>query len=175
MQFEKNNRKYSLSIIIFCLILLVIISFFYYNLPPIDDALIIERYFRNFREGYGIYLNPNESLNYGYTSILGTWINALISVLFSLDIFTLRFILPSLTFIFIFFINLKFIFKENLLFSIIPIISPLFLYWSYSGVESFWIVFFIYLSSYFTKKKKYNLLSITFGSSFLFRTEMIFC
>ena len=87
MQFEKNNRKYSLSIIIFCLILLVIISFFYYNLPPIDDALIIERYFRNFREGYGIYFNPNESLNYGYTSILGTWINALISVLFSLDIF----------------------------------------------------------------------------------------
>ena len=175
MQFEKNNRKYSLSIIIFCLILLVIISFFYYNLPPIDDALIIERYFRNFREGYGIYFNPNESLNYGYTSILGTWINALISVLFSLDIFTLRFILPSLTFIFIFFINLKFIFKENLLFSIIPIISPLFLYWSYSGVESFWIVFFIYLSSYFTKKKKYNLLSITIGSSFLFRPEMIFC
>ena len=135
----------------------------------------MERYFSNFRNGYGLYFNINDSLNYGYTSIFGTWINGFISKFIGLDIFTLRFILSSTSLLLIFILNYNFFLKNNFLLSLLPILSPLFLYWSYSGLESYWIVLFIYLSAYFLSKEKDELLAITLGSSFLFRPELIFC
>lgn len=61
----------------FFLIIILICFYFYLDIPLIDDALIIQRYINNFKDGNGLIFNVGESY-YGYTSIIPTWFNSLL-------------------------------------------------------------------------------------------------
>ena len=78
---NKNKTIETIKYLSFFLIVILVCIYFYLEVPLIDDALIIQRYIINFKEGNGLIFNVGESY-YGYTSIIPTWFNSLLGFFF---------------------------------------------------------------------------------------------
>ncbi len=156
----------------FFLIIILICFYFYLDIPLIDDALIIQRYINNFKDGNGLIFNVGESY-YGYTSIIPTWFNSLLGFFFNINLSLARFILPSLFLIFIFHVLYKFIFNKKIIPTILALFNPIFIYYLYSGLESYFIFLFCLTYAYFIYQKNWKFLLFSSTISPFFRPELI--
>ena len=172
---EIMNQRYKEFYFPFLLFILStgsIVLFTYFYIPVMDDGRIVERYIFNHYNGLGLVYNEGDT-SYGYTSIFGTLINAWIAKLISPSMDLLRFIVPSLCLFFIFAVNHNILFEKKLIPSLLATFSPAFIYYSFSGLDSFFIVFFSYLFGFLIYKEKFKFVSICIGISPFFRPELL--
>ena len=169
---NKNKTIETIKYLSFFLIVILVCIYFYLEVPLIDDALIIQRYIINFKEGNGLIFNVGESY-YGYTSIIPTWFNSLLGFFFDINLNLARFILPSLFLILIFHILYKFVFNKKIIPTMLALFNPIFIYYLYSGLESYFIFLFCLSYAYFLYKKnwKFSLFLTTIAP--FFRPELI--
>ena len=137
-----------------------------------DDGRIVERYLVNHYNGLGLVYNEGDTF-YGYTSIFGTLINAWIAKLISPSMDLLRFVVPSFCLLFIFTVNHNILFEKKLAPSLLVTFNPAFVYYTFSGLDSFFIVFFAYLFGYLIFREKFKLASFCIGISPFFRPELL--
>lgn len=150
----------------------------------VDDSYIFLRFAKNALEGYGFRWNINEPPLEGYTSFLYLLVNIFAVKFFSypemfLQVFGIITSLVTIVLIYLLYNEVNPLLKtENLVTSILVLISPCFIYWSLAGMEtSFYMMFLIFsLLFYFRKSKmpiSYAAAGALFAVLYLIRPESI--